>query len=350
MRFALFLTTLVACAADARAVTIAWSLVGNPGNAADTVVVLEDGTTGYGAVGYNYKIGTYDVTNSQYVEFLNVKVPSGTGALRLRLFNPDMAAPGFGAMRYDPAAPAGEHFSVLRGLENQPVNNVNWYEAIRFANWMSNGQGNGDTETGSYTLGPLDARGVPLDGDSIRRNSTATVVLPNENEWYKAAYYNPASHSYFKYPTSSDSRPSATNPPSTVANSANYNLFSSIPYLTDVGAYTATTSPYGAFDMAGNVWQWTGDLVKLFGNFYRGQRGGAYDWTDYYFASSSRGGNVPLDTSYMDSGFRLALVPEPSSFVLAVLGLISCLAFAGQRGRPGTTLTGANCSPLRGNC
>ena len=26
--------------------------------------------------------------------------------------------------------------------------------------------------------------------------------------------------------------------------------------LTDVGAYTGTTSPYGEFDMGGNVYQW----------------------------------------------------------------------------------------------
>jgi hypothetical protein len=39
-------------------ITIAMVPVGNPGNAADP-------TTGYGAVAYNYSIGTYDVTLSQ---------------------------------------------------------------------------------------------------------------------------------------------------------------------------------------------------------------------------------------------------------------------------------------------
>ena len=53
---------LVAPLAEA-GVTIAWSPVGNPGNTADT--------TGFGAVSYAYNIGTYDVTNSQYVAFLN---------------------------------------------------------------------------------------------------------------------------------------------------------------------------------------------------------------------------------------------------------------------------------------
>ena len=45
-------------------VTIDWGTVGNAGNAADPL-------TGYGAVGYDYKIGKYEVTNAQYGAFLN---------------------------------------------------------------------------------------------------------------------------------------------------------------------------------------------------------------------------------------------------------------------------------------
>ena len=40
-------------------------LVGDAGNANDT--------TGFGAVNEEYRIGTYEVTNSQYAEFLNAK-------------------------------------------------------------------------------------------------------------------------------------------------------------------------------------------------------------------------------------------------------------------------------------
>lgn len=40
--------------------------------------------------------------------------------------------------------------------------------------------------------------------DSITRNATAIVFLPNENEWHKAAYYDPAGDKYFDYPASSD--------------------------------------------------------------------------------------------------------------------------------------------------
>ena len=61
-------------------ITIAWSPVGNPGNANDPADG-DDGTPGiqnFGAVPYAYNIGTYDVTASQYVEFLNAKDPTAT--------------------------------------------------------------------------------------------------------------------------------------------------------------------------------------------------------------------------------------------------------------------------------
>ena len=52
-------------------VTIDWVSVADPGNEADTVVMRTDGTTGYGNVDRVYQIGKFEVTNGQYVEFLN---------------------------------------------------------------------------------------------------------------------------------------------------------------------------------------------------------------------------------------------------------------------------------------
>ncbi len=87
----------------ASAVTIQWSAVGNPGNAADPTVMTTDGTSGYGAVAYNYNIDKYDVTNSQYVEFLNAKDPNGTSPLQL--YNSHMSDPT-GGIAYNSARPA----------------------------------------------------------------------------------------------------------------------------------------------------------------------------------------------------------------------------------------------------
>ena len=68
-----------------------------------------------------------------------------------------------GQITYDAGAVDGSKYTIDAGDDNHPVNNITWFEALRFANWMNNGQGNASTETGSYTLGQLSPGGVPLD-------------------------------------------------------------------------------------------------------------------------------------------------------------------------------------------
>jgi sulfatase modifying factor 1 len=298
------------------AITMAWSPVGNPGNAADPL-------TGFGAVNYSYSIGTYDVTASQYVAFLNANDPSGVDALAL--YNSNMSSNRYGEIYFSSAAAAGTKYSVMPGLANLPINNVTWYDAIRFANWMDNGRPvftteptatNNATENGSYAL--LGFTATPSNGNSVTRSSTAVIVLPSENEWYKAAYYNPATSSYFIYPTSSDSTPNASDPTS-IPNSANYNVV--VDNLTTVGAYSGTTSPYGAYDMGGDVFQWNEALI--YGD--RGLRGGVFDTPAGNLLSSVRADDNPANEGY-GVGFRLAMVPEPSSIVLALLGCAGALA------------------------
>jgi formylglycine-generating enzyme required for sulfatase activity len=215
-----------------------------------------------------------------------------------------------GGISFNNSNPAGSKYSVIAGRGNHPVNYVTWYEAARFTNWLDNGQGNGDTESGTYTL--LGGTPTPSNGLSITRNAGATIFLPSENEWYKAAYYNPATNSYFRYPTRSDTAPDAEAPPGG-SNSANYGPVVGNP--TDVGAYTGTASPYGAFDMGGDVYQWNEVLVS---GLFRGLRGGSFVDIPVALQSSNRGvstvpGGIAID------GFRVASVPEPSTGLLAVL-------------------------------
>ncbi|MEZ6119168.1 MAG: hypothetical protein R3C28_21720 [Pirellulaceae bacterium] len=90
---------------------------------------------------------------------------------------------------------------------NRPVGGVNLLQAMRFANWMHNGQpqGNQDpstTEDGSYTLNGMVI--TRLDEFDVDRNPDATWVIPTEDEWYKAAYYDPLTDYYFQFATGSD--------------------------------------------------------------------------------------------------------------------------------------------------
>jgi formylglycine-generating enzyme required for sulfatase activity len=286
---------------SASAISIDWVPVGNPGNRADT--------TGYGAVEYSYNIGKYDVTNTQYVTFLNSNDLTGTNPLQL--YNSNMSNPTYGGINYNSGAANGSKYSVISGKGENPVNYVTFYNALRFANWLNNGQTPGSTETGAYTL--LGGTPTPSDGNSITRNSGATVFLPSEDEWYKAAYYNPATNQYFRYPTKSTSGPIATTPTS-APNSANFFTYN----LTAVGAYTGTTSPYGAYDMAGNVFQWDEALIN---GPFRGLRGGSFNNGATSSLSSERFALLPSVQDYA-IGFRVAaVIPEPSTDVMAA---ISC--------------------------
>jgi sulfatase-modifying factor enzyme 1/PEP-CTERM motif-containing protein len=85
---------------------------------------------------------------------------------------------------------------------------------------------------------------------------------------------------------------------------------------TDVGAYTGPTSPYGAFDMGGNVYQWNEALIS---GSSRGLRGGSFNNVTSFLLSSNRGSGPP-SLVIRTVGFRVASdVPEPSTGVLAVI-------------------------------
>lgn len=270
------------------AITFEWAYVGNAGNAANP-------ETNLGAVSYSYAISKYEVTNAQYVQFLNSVDP--TGANILSLYN-GLMAETYGGIT-NSGNMDGARYAAIPGRERHPVNYVSGFDSMRFMNWLHNGQGNGDTESGVYdvnTLGP--SRYVP--------STNAKYWIPTVDEWYKAAFHDASAGTageYFEYPDGGDTRfvsdlpsdnPQAANVyrDDGVANGFNDGYavtgsteFPSVNPLTDVGAYYEAVSPYGTFDQAGNVWEW---IDRRAGQGNR-QRGGSW-----------RGG--PIDNSLF-SGF-----------------------------------------------
>ncbi len=281
-------------------VTIDWVTVGNAGNA---------GNAGYGSVAHEYKIGKYEVTNAQYGAFLNAKATTDSYGL----YNSNM--PSYGITR---SGSSGSYtYSVTGALANRPVVYVSWLDAARFANWLANGQGGGDTETGSYTLNGATS-GI------IHANAGAQVYLPSDQEWYKAAYYNADNQNYSIYPNGQNS-----------ISTSDANYGNSIGFATEVGFYSHASSYYGTFDQGGNVWEFSGLFYDIWTQSYKPQlRGGSWGWETkgtgsingsyglFYWDLSSTNSNILVDnylTEDSQRGFRLAAVPEPSVTALTIL-------------------------------
>ncbi len=321
----------------AGAVTIDLVTVGDPGNAPDPLNT--NWVPGIGSVAYTYGIGKFEVFNSQYVDFLNAVADTDTYGL----YNTSMGSDSRGGITR--SGSSGSYtYSVKSGYDNMPVVFVSFYDAVRFANWMANGQPtggqtNGVTETGSYTLTGATSVGA--------REANATWVIPTENEWYKAAYYDPTASgttNYWLYPTQSDSIPNSRPPNGTDANSANFyrgygspddflndgyaktgstSFNSATNYLTAIGSYTLADSYYGTFDQGGNVLEWNETIIS---DSLRGLRGGGWRLEEYLLRSSDRDGSGFGPPWGEDDwvGFRVAAIPEPGCVgvvLIAAMGL-----------------------------
>ena len=301
--------------------------VGNAGNPNDPA---SGGL--YGGVPYTYNMGKFNVTVAQYVTFLNAVAGTDTYGL----YNTNMATRANIAGIARSGSPGSYSYSII-GSPNQPVAYVSWGDAVRFANWLTNGQPTqaewpGATETGSYTLG-----GATSDAalNNITRNATAKYVIPTENEWYKAAYYDPSKggSDYWLYPMRTDTKPYSVPPPGigapNIAQTGNFfqddktvNTFdngyavtgsgyvAAQNYLSDVGAYSSAGSYYGTFDQGGDLSSWDEALVT---GSRRGFRGGSWVGSEGSMRATDRESAPPSfgDVAY---GFRMALVSQPGDF------------------------------------
>lgn len=300
--------------------------VGDPGNAPD----MRYANPGYGSVSYTYNIGKYEVTAAQYTEFLNAKAQADPYGL----YNTNMSD-NYGCKIQRSGSSGNYTYSVTDDWANRPVNYVGFWDACRFVNWLNNGQGDGDTETGAYTLNGYNGP----DGRTIQRNAGAKWFIPSNNEWYKAAYYKGGGTDagYWDYPTQSDSTPSNDLIDPDPGNNANFfqndHTIGSPYFSTIVGEFENSESAYGTFDQGGNVWEWNEALMYGYLRSYRGLRGGFfYGYVDYLLGSYLIYDGDPRGTP-VNVGFRVAAaVPEPTS-LLALLCSLGGVGGAVWRGR-----------------
>ncbi len=299
-------------------VTIPTVPVGYANNAPD--VAHND----FGSVGYEYNIGTYDVTSSQYCAFLNAVAASDPYGI----YHPAMAGttdgnPGI----IQSGSPGSYTYSVIDGRGNNPVTDVSFWNATRFANWLDNGEpigaeGSGTTETGTYDLydTAMDKQlpsliGYPAkdgqtqsqaDNNSVVRSSTASWAVTSENEWYKAAYFDPTRSpptwigAFWYFPDRTDTSQIAQAQLNT--NSSDSSPVGSYPY----------PSYSGTYDQGGDVYQWNESIVG--GNNNRGMRGGAFDdGNDVGRAADFESSEQQPWEALSDTGFRVVQLNPLSS-------------------------------------
>lgn len=324
---------------NAHAVAIDWVTVGSPGNANDT--------TGYGAVNAEYRIMAFEFTNSQYVAFLNAVDPDGSNPNSI--WNSSMDSGPRGGISQNLGAPTGSRYAVKSNMGNKPANYVGWWDAARVSNWLHNGaQTYGSTDasatapqnTGAYSVG------TATSGTAVPVNPGALFYLPTENQWYKAAFYNPTLNTgaggYRLYANGFSAQPTAVTANGTgdgsaggIGNFANYNAGADWNgqdgNVTTVGT-NGGASYYGTFDQSGNVWEWN-DLTGLVTGSTRGIRGADYFFPAFFMSSSYRDESGTSNEND-NIGFRLAAaaVPEPSTYAMA-LAAIACGGFTRWRRR-----------------
>lgn len=299
-------SAITACAGQTCIETVNVRDAGNP----------PDADTGRGSVAYEFAIGAGEITVRQYLDFLNaVATVPATPAIEA-LWVQDMqdtkgyvsagliARAGSGSTA-DPYLYTEVADSALgEGSSRRAILNISWFSAARFANWLHNGAtATSSTESGAYALDGATS-GV------VMKNPDARWWIPSDDEWYKAAYYDPSKpgdNQYWEYPTKSDTLPLAEAFPGG-ANSANFD--GALPEgqkITPTGAYSKSLNFYGTYDQAGLLWEWTDAVFTDFDGLpvTRGLRGGSWSLG---MINASKFGPRDYEPTYDDddTGFRLA--------------------------------------------
>jgi formylglycine-generating enzyme required for sulfatase activity len=215
-----------------------------------------------------FQMAKYPITNAQFQVF--VDAPDGYKEAGWWGFSKD--AQQWRSKNSQPQATA------FKG-DDLPRTNVNWYTSVAFCYWLS------------WKMG------VYPDVNAIAQGVLSPIRLPTEQEWQRAAQGDDSR----KYPWGNQQ------PTKDLCN-----FDRNVGQTTSVTAYPKGASPFGVFDMAGNVLEWCltawgNDQTEVnISNNARVLRGGSWYFTYNFVRAAGRYRNNPNNEN-IDVGFRCAL-------------------------------------------
>jgi len=241
--------------------------------------------SGYGIVNHAYRMGTFEITNEQWAKF-------------------------------KPGADLANKVKV-------PVNDITWYEAAQFVNWLNTSTGHpvaynftGTQDTGDSAFATWAT--AEADGTNLYRHKGAFYYLPTEDEWFKAAFWNGT----IVQDRATKAGEVLTQGDGMSGRGWNY-LYNGSYATSPAGPWVVGSGSQelnGTYDMMGNVWEWMENPFNdpAYGaDSTRALRGSAFNVDplvllpdgnpDFKLAidNGPGGGNNNV-------GFRVASVPAPT--------------------------------------
>ncbi len=142
--------------------------------------------------GYGYYISKYEITNAQWAYFLN-EVASYTNPAGLWTSSMQISRTNDGISNT-------WLYAADEGYENHPVTHVGFFNAARFANWMTSDSISEGIYHRLNTNRYYTTRGFNATSEYLNWEGAGGVALPTLNEWYKAAYFYPNDWSHMWVP------------------------------------------------------------------------------------------------------------------------------------------------------
>lgn len=302
---------------------IDWVTIGAPGNHGYDRDDPNGRTIGRGAVPYEYRIGRFEITTSQWLEFINTFKARED-------FIPDtsLARPVTWGAEIDPDYSGSGVRYRLRGDPSAGmwgVGGITWREAARYCNWLCNGKSSdlSAIANGAYdvsTFGDLPGRRFT---DQPSHNPGALYWIPTWDEWLKSVHFDPSKNGpgqggWWLRPHGSD-EPLIYGPPGVGQANSGWRTVDRAEWMVPLGAYD-TRTPFGLIDAAGGTREWTETILDtpqemariLDGSAWGGNDIGA-DWAYGFDGWQPR-------SRFAEYGFRIASA-VPSSSTLWMLGI-----------------------------